>query len=80
MGKFKTNDKVVVNWEEEQLVLEYSKFSCNREYTILQTNCEHNMELCMIENDIGEIKKVNEYYLSFSPSYIRNEVIDDILN
>lgn len=80
MRKFKIGDKVIFTEDEDIFIYEYAKISLYKEYTILKIYVNDERELCSIENDCGKIMDINVGFLLFSPSYLRNEVINDILN
>ena len=80
MRELKIGDFVIFNNEVESFVFKYIDFTFNQEYIILDIhNDDNDNVICTLNSDIGAMKGVNYDFLSLSPIYRRNEVIDDIL-
>lgn len=80
MRELKIGDFVIFNNEVESFVFKYIDFTFNQEYIILDIhNDDNDNVICTLKSDIGAMKGVNYDFLSLSPIYRRNEVIDDIL-
>lgn len=77
MRKFKIGDIVIFNKNADLVNFELLDLTFNKDYIIFQVISN---TIYSIINDVGSIQNVSESFLSLSPIYKRNEIINDILN
>lgn len=75
--KFKIGDIVIFNKKADHVNFELLDLTFNKDYIIFQVISN---TIYSIINDVGCIQNVSESFLSLSPIYKRNEIINDILN
>lgn len=80
MSKFEIGDKVIFNEEVVPGIYRWLKFTRNKEYVVLHYHNDVFNKLYTLRNDVGDLQRINDIYLSLSLISYRNKTINEILD